>query len=122
MERVGVSRHYFTIWLEISPTAVHSSGIRLAVCYARKQWVSHYIDDFITLCYARKQWVSHYIDDFITLGDPDTAECAEHVRLMHIACEEVCLPVEVEKDEGPGSLITFVGIELDFDALEIRLP
>ena len=32
---------------------------------------------------------------------------------MHIACEEVGLPVEVEKDEGAASLITFVGIELD---------
>ena len=62
-----------------------------------------------------------YIDDFITLGVPDTVKCAEHVRLMHIACEEVDLPVEVEKDEGPASSITFIGIEFDSDALEIRL-
>ena len=32
------------------------------------------------------------------------------------------LPVEPDKDEGPATTITFLGMELDSVALEIRLP
>ena len=41
---------------------------------------------------------------------------------MHSACDRVGLPVEPEKDKGPATTISFVGIELDSIALEIRLP
>ena len=68
------------------------------------------------------QWVVHYIDDFITLGSPDSTECEENASTMHVACARVGLPVEPEKDEGPATTISFVGIELDSVAMEIRLP
>ena len=32
------------------------------------------------------------------------------------------LPTEPEKDEGPATIIGYLGIELDTEALEIRLP
>lgn len=41
---------------------------------------------------------------------------------MHEKCEEVGLPTEPEKDEGPATTISFLGIELDTVALEICLP
>lgn len=41
---------------------------------------------------------------------------------MHTACERIGLLVEPEKDEGPATTISFLGIELDSMALEIRLP
>ena len=41
---------------------------------------------------------------------------------MHSACDRVGLPVDSEKDEGSATTISFVGIELDSIALEIRLP
>ena len=68
------------------------------------------------------QWVAHYIDDFITIGDPDSFECKENAVIMHSACDRVGLPVEPEKDEGPTTTLSFIGIELDSIALEIRLP
>ena len=41
---------------------------------------------------------------------------------MHETSEEMGLPSEPEKDEGPATTISFLGMELDSLALEIRLP
>ena len=64
----------------------------------------------------------HYIDDFITVGAPESSECADNAALMHDTCVMLGLPVEAEKDEGPATSITFLGIEIDSVATEIRLP
>ena len=56
------------------------------------------------------RWVAHYIADFITMGAPGSEECASNSLLMHMACAQMDLPVESDKDEGPAS---FLGIELD---------
>lgn len=68
------------------------------------------------------EWLEHYIDDYITVGRPNSPECAKNVGIMHSSCEEVGLPVEPDKDEGPDTCITCLGLELDTVALEIRLP
>lgn len=67
-------------------------------------------------------WLEHYLDDFVTVGPPGSQECMENMMIMHAACKEVGLPVEADKDEGPATVITFLGIELDTEGLEIRLP
>ena len=41
---------------------------------------------------------------------------------MHKLCEELGLPAEPDKDEGPAASISFLGMELDSIAMEIRLP
>ena len=67
-------------------------------------------------------WVAHYVDDFITVGAPDSGECARYVDIMHKVCEDTAMPVEPEKDEGPATTISFLGLELDSVASEVRLP
>ena len=80
--------------------------------------------DALQLIMVKKgvSWLDHYIDDSVTMGLPESEECGINMALMHAACEEVGLPVEPEKDEGPATVITFLGIELDTNKLEIRLP
>ncbi len=56
-------------------------------------------------------------DDVITLGAADSTECEHNDILMHEACARVGLPVEPEKDEGPTTALSFVGIELDSMAM-----
>ena len=75
----------------------------------------------------QQRWVSwvdhiHYIDDFITKGAPGTLECSKNVAIMKRVFGESNLPTEPEKDEGPATKIGFLGMELDTEALEIRLP
>ena len=66
--------------------------------------------------------MGHYIDDFITLGATESTECENNVTIIREACEETGLPTETEKNEGPATIIGFLGMELDTEALEIRLP
>ena len=67
-------------------------------------------------------YVVSYIDDFLTVGAPASLECQTNADIMHQTCEEVGLPTEPEKGEGPATVIPFLGLELDSAALEIRLP
>lgn len=68
------------------------------------------------------QWVAHYIDDFITMGAASLGQCATNFTLMHAACVQMGLPVEPDKNKGPTTALTFLGIELDSVAMEMRLP
>ena len=65
-------------------------------------------------------WLAHYVDDFITVGSPGSGECG--MDIMHRVCEDAAMPIEPEKDEGPATTISFLGLELDSVAGEIRLP
>ena len=66
--------------------------------------------------------VFHYLDDFITVGAPASNECSQNIAIMNDACRETGMPIEVDKCEGPATTLTFLGIELDTVALELRLP
>ena len=68
------------------------------------------------------EWVAHYVDVFITMGAPGSSEFATNSTRMHAACDQMGLPVEPEKDEGPTTALPSLGIELDSMAMEIRLP
>ena len=67
-------------------------------------------------------FVEHYIDDFITVGKPKARECAMNAEIMHSKCQKSDTPIEVEKSEGPSTVITFLGIEINSKAMELRLP
>ena len=67
-------------------------------------------------------YVDHYIDDFITAGKQGTDECSNNFAIMHESCEDSGTPIEQAKSVGPLTLIDFLGIELDSEEMEIRLP
>lgn len=64
-------------------------------------------------------WVAHYIDDFITLGVPGSSKCALNAERMHTVCDLMGLPRESEKDEGPATTLSFLGIEVDSSAISL---
>ncbi len=70
----------------------------------------------------QRRGIAYMFDDFITLGRPLTSECAENNAIMHETSDELGLPPEPEKDEGPATSFTFTGIEIDSEAMELRLP
>ena len=68
------------------------------------------------------QSVYHYLDDFIVLGRPGTDECGRSLEQLSRTCTELRVPLAAHKTEGPTTCITFLGIEIDSVAGELRLP
>ncbi len=66
-------------------------------------------------------WLAHYIDDFITVGAPGGSECGDNAVTMHRVCQELGMPIEPETNEGPATTISFLGLEVDSVAMEVRL-
>ena len=64
----------------------------------------------------------HYLDDFLLLGPPDSLACQAALATTLAACEDLGLPVAPEKTEGPSTVLTFLGIEIDTAANQLRLP
>ena len=64
----------------------------------------------------------HYLDDFLVLGPPASMVCEEALSCTLALCAELGFPVATEKIEGPATTITFLGIELDSMAGQVRLP
>ena len=66
--------------------------------------------------------VLHYLDDFLFFGAPKTDNCYKALRAAKGACSTLGAPLAEEKSEGPSVVLPFVGIEMDTEALELRLP
>jgi len=66
--------------------------------------------------------VSHYLDDFILLGPACDVACQKGLDVVLETCELLGVPLAMEKLEGPTTCLTFLGIEIDTVAMELRLP
>ena len=64
----------------------------------------------------------HYLDDFLFLGPPGESACRSSLQKALQLCNELGVPVAVEKPEGPATTITFLAIEIDSQAGQLRLP
>ena len=64
----------------------------------------------------------HYLDDFLILGPPDCQSCQAALDSTLATCESLGFPVAPEKTEGPSTVLTFLGIELDTVRGQLRLP
>ena len=56
------------------------------------------------------------------MGSPNTDEAAQAKEIGLRVLEHLGVPVAAHKMEGPASLITFLGILVDTEAFELRLP
>ena len=66
--------------------------------------------------------VFHYLDDFLVLGHPNSAECGHNLAKLLQWSQWLGFPIAFEKVEGPLTRMTFLGIEIDADAMVLRLP
>ncbi len=67
-------------------------------------------------------WIRHYIDDFVTVGKGGTDECQKTMAVFKETCQRLGLPLDANKEEGPSEVLTFLGIEIDSEKGEARLP
>lgn len=64
----------------------------------------------------------HYLDDYFLARPASSPTCRAHMLLMLDVCRKLGIPIAADKLEGPATIITFLGIELDSRRQEIRLP
>ena len=67
-------------------------------------------------------FLRHYLDDFLTLGPPASPICHNNLQTCVQLCTKLGLPLHPDKLEGPATCLTILGIELDSDKLQARLP
>ena len=67
-------------------------------------------------------YIAHYLDDFITIGPPNSDQCALNQQIIMATCKELGVPLAAHKSVGPTTCLTFLGIEIDTLAMELRLP
>ena len=66
--------------------------------------------------------IIHYLDDFLVLGAPASDECQRALELTICTCDELGVPLAMDKVEGPCNILTFLGIELNSTAMSVALP
>ena len=56
------------------------------------------------------------------VGRGGTGECTRAMAALKETCHILGMPLDDAKEEGPAEVVTFLGIELDTNNMEIRLP
>ena len=64
----------------------------------------------------------HYLDNFLFFGTPATSGATVTLSLVTNVFQHLGIPVAAHKTEGPASCVTFLGILIDTQAYELRLP
>ena len=67
-------------------------------------------------------FLCHYLDDLFTLGPLSSQLCHSCLLTCVRLCKMLGLPLHPDKLEGPATYLTILGIALDSDRLQVRLP
>lgn len=64
----------------------------------------------------------HILDDFLFLGKSNTNQCKRGLLTFCEITKALGVPLKEDKTVYPTTVLTFLGLELDSEAMEIRLP
>ena len=64
----------------------------------------------------------HYLDDFLFLGRPGSAEVSHCLSDVLKLLRDLGFPVALHEIKGPSTTVTFLGIVIDTQLLQLRLP
>lgn len=65
---------------------------------------------------------AHILDDFLFVGPPDYGRCLSNLHQFLDLAKALGIPIKQEKTVLPTTTLTFVGIEIDSQLFEKRLP
>ena len=65
--------------------------------------------------------VAFHSDDFFTAGSPTSNECSNNLHQIIETCKLLGVPLAPEKIVGPTCQLTFLGIEIDSESLQLCL-
>ncbi|XP_021350001.1 uncharacterized protein LOC110448201 isoform X1 [Mizuhopecten yessoensis] len=66
--------------------------------------------------------LDHYLDDFFFAGRADSSACLELMHNFTHVCSEIGVPIAEEKTVLPTPVLIFLGLEIDTNKMEIRIP
>ena len=99
-----ICRPCLTIW----PTV----GTEVVLCCSRRDCLGNTLP-------GGARYQLHYLNDFLFLGSSFTDEAAATLSRVSHTFQQLGIPLASNKTEGPA---TFLGILIDMDAYELRLP
>ena len=67
-------------------------------------------------------YLDHFLDDYITCGAPNSEECQSNLDKLIQLCKILNIPLAMDKLDGPTTSLVFLGIVIDTNKLELRLP
>ena len=65
--------------------------------------------------------IYHYLDDFIIIAPTASPLCQQYLAILDRECQTLGVPLAAQKRAGPTTSITFLGIEIDTVAGQLRL-
>ena len=74
------------------------------------------------LVQAGISFLFHYLDDYIMVAPPDSQLCQSWLEILLDECSQLGVPIASHKTEGPATVVTFLGIQIDTCKGELRLP
>ena len=74
------------------------------------------------LVQAGISFLFHYLDDYIMVAPPDSQLCQSWLDILLDECSQLGVPIASHKTEGPATVVTFLGIQIDTCKGELRLP
>ena len=64
----------------------------------------------------------HVLHDFLFVGPPNSDLCLQTLQQFFSMADDIGIPIKYEKTVLPTTVITFLGLELDTIAMELRPP
>ena len=71
---------------------------------------------------SRCNLLLHYLNDYLTIGPPNSHSCQRNLSLLVEVCTMLGIPLTLDKVVGPSTALEFLGIVLDTERMEARLP
>ena len=66
--------------------------------------------------------VSHYLNNYLVVGCLESAKCDHFLSMLTSQFIRVGLPIASKKLEGPACVLTFFGIDIDTQNMQLWLP
>jgi hypothetical protein len=64
----------------------------------------------------------HFLDDFLFVGPANSPLCLQTLEKFLTMSKQIGLPIKADKTVFPTTTLTFLGLDLDSELMEIRLP
>ncbi|KAK3102095.1 hypothetical protein FSP39_008693 [Pinctada imbricata] len=77
---------------------------------------------WIMVSHFRSKGCVHVLDDYLFIGPPSSNDCYSDLHKFLSLCKDLKLPIKEDKTVEPTTSITFLGLEIDTVAFEIKLP